>query len=784
MAPRTRNLLRGFLTTATVLSAMGSGKLEAEASGTGWPKTPLTSNYITVVENSNLGTLAGEYDTRLWLNPFNGVYISKDLGKTWSTLGLGETGITDLKYFNKKIYASTYYKNNNTVGLFVYNGSNWSHIGPNFSASTVDKDSHTIYLGGYSNGLWISTDDGINWQQKMGTGWYGPNITVIKSTENITLVSDTSKTYKTLDHGQTWVEVLDLANLTTKSFSINGNIILAATTTGTYKSSNLGGTWTKIGNHEANSTLFYDGKFYLGRIDNQNINSVYESFDFGLTWTNTNLNLASYKKIIDLVWVYSEPSFIFAVAASDGIYKYEIPPKTPESFPFLDPPWQTVNNNEFVDKITSYFDHSYPLLGYSFYQEPQEEINTTVNFFGYREKEPSMYYSSHNGTDYALSYGTEIRAPAAGYASYYYYKACGHTIKIDHQNGYQTTFMHLQKEGLVTYNLPVWVNKGNVIGKVGMTGNTTGPHLHFGVTKDANANSNFVDDFPNGNVDPYGWLIFKTDDPWPEFNWTDTLGSHTGTKSVYLWNIKNSETAKFLTSSENVIQFENKTILISTSPSNLGFTISIKNLGLPKVFPSQGELKYLPNTSVLLEALDQTKDYIFNFSNPIEIKMSLLGVDTANVSLDSIKLYFLNEITNLWEALPTVLDLVENTVTAHTTHLSQFAAFGEKIDVTPPQTEMVIEGSAPNGRYIQYPQISFQTESNAQVFYTIDDENTWEIYSSPFVLNKEGVTNILYRSQDMVGNLEETKNIVVKIDTQNKMQKKLKVLNSRFQTIL
>ena len=66
-----------------------------------------------------------------------------------------------------------------------------------------------------------------------------------------------------------------------------------------------------------------------------------------------------------------------------------------------------------------------------------------------------------------------------------------------------------------------------------MTGNTNGPHLHFSVLQDKNAD-NVFNDFPDGIVDPYGWAG-KTPDPWENYTWQDTLGTHSGSKSSYLF---------------------------------------------------------------------------------------------------------------------------------------------------------------------------------------------------------------------------------------------------------
>ena len=77
--------------------------------------------------------------------------------------------------------------------------------------------------------------------------------------------------------------------------------------------------------------------------------------------------------------------------------------------------------------------------------------------------------------------------------------------------------MHLQKEGLVKAGPSAWIDEGEVLGKVGMTGNTSGPHLHFAVLKDTDSDGSFWDEKPNGRVDPFGWQDPDAKDPCRNF---------------------------------------------------------------------------------------------------------------------------------------------------------------------------------------------------------------------------------------------------------------------------
>ena len=87
----------------------------------------------------------------------------------------------------------------------------------------------------------------------------------------------------------------------------------------------------------------------------------------------------------------------------------------------------------------------------------------------------------HTGLDFRVKSGTPVVAAANGTViSSGWGGAYGYRIEIDHGNGYITTYNHLSKIEVTDGR----VAAGQEIGKSGSTGNTTGPHLHFEVTKD------------------------------------------------------------------------------------------------------------------------------------------------------------------------------------------------------------------------------------------------------------------------------------------------------------
>ena len=105
--------------------------------------------------------------------------------------------------------------------------------------------------------------------------------------------------------------------------------------------------------------------------------------------------------------------------------------------------------------------------------------------FNKNRKHPVLGYSrAHKGIDFAAPTGTPIPAAGSGKIVFRGWKSgYGNYIKIRHNGTYSTAYAHLNsfKSGI---NVGTQVKQGQVVGYVGNTGLSTGPHLHYEIIKD------------------------------------------------------------------------------------------------------------------------------------------------------------------------------------------------------------------------------------------------------------------------------------------------------------
>jgi len=112
---------------------------------------------------------------------------------------------------------------------------------------------------------------------------------------------------------------------------------------------------------------------------------------------------------------------------------------------------------------------------------PAQDADCIISRFGSRRTyndNPNIYY--HTGLDLGYCSGTDVYAPAVGtvVGAFPEQVVRGNSIVIDHGLGVYTIYMHLNE---ILVEIGEVVQPGQLIGIIGTTGRSTGPHLHFEV---------------------------------------------------------------------------------------------------------------------------------------------------------------------------------------------------------------------------------------------------------------------------------------------------------------
>ena len=131
-----------------------------------------------------------------------------------------------------------------------------------------------------------------------------------------------------------------------------------------------------------------------------------------------------------------------------------------------------------IKGIVEYLDQNAKNLRRAFLQSPikfgrissRYNLRRRIALYGNRVR-------PHRGTDFAAPIGTPILSTANGTVTdVSYTRANGRYVKVKHNNTYTTQYLHMQRASV---KVGQFVEQGDVIGYVGMTGNTSGPHVCY-----------------------------------------------------------------------------------------------------------------------------------------------------------------------------------------------------------------------------------------------------------------------------------------------------------------
>jgi len=151
------------------------------------------------------------------------------------------------------------------------------------------------------------------------------------------------------------------------------------------------------------------------------------------------------------------------------------------------------------DGVGEYRDEEGNELKRQFLKAPLDYRRISSGFSSNRFVEVLNYFGSHRAVDYAATSGTPVSATADGTITFIGWQGkSGKRIDIRHGNGYSTGYAHLSAyaKGM---SVGKRVKQNEVIGFVGSTGLSTGPHLHYEMRKNGTLINPLSLDLPPGN---------------------------------------------------------------------------------------------------------------------------------------------------------------------------------------------------------------------------------------------------------------------------------------------
>ena len=127
-----------------------------------------------------------------------------------------------------------------------------------------------------------------------------------------------------------------------------------------------------------------------------------------------------------------------------------------------------------------------PIAGSFMYPFDPSTTDAALGYFGMRLNPVTGIWTLHAGQDFSVPAGSPI--PAAGdgvIKTVAFDSGRGNYVVIDHGNGIETHYFHMPSLSPVAVGTAV--ERGDIIGSVGTTGNSTGPHLHWETHVDGSA---------------------------------------------------------------------------------------------------------------------------------------------------------------------------------------------------------------------------------------------------------------------------------------------------------
>lgn len=198
----------------------------------------------------------------------------------------------------------------NGVFLSTTNGLNWIQTSlNNQSAWSLTSNDNNIFAGTYNHGVFLSEDNGLNWTQTTLNSQYVYSLAI----SEINVIAGTqSGIYLSTNNGQNWTHI-DINWLNALSLAAIGNSIFAGTYgAGVYISTNNGLNWTQTSlNNRFVYSLAISGNYIIAGTENY---GIYRSSNNGLSWAQSPMNDQT-------VWALAATgNYVFAGTNGNGVF--------------------------------------------------------------------------------------------------------------------------------------------------------------------------------------------------------------------------------------------------------------------------------------------------------------------------------------------------------------------------------------------------------------------------------------------------------------------------------
>ena len=332
-------------------------------------------------------------------------------------------------------------------------------------------------------------------------------------------------------------------------------------------------------------------------------------------------------------------------------------------------------------RVNSWFDHTLPN-----YSKNNNLTRYDGRLFSPATRKGESWYDGHNGIDFKSSAGNEQAFAAAPGTVLNTspnilktdckegFRKCGNgygnQVWIDHGNGYATLYAHLQtNQVFVTADTQITTPSSQPLGLIGNTGNSNGPHLHFGVYYDQNGNGQWTS---NEVIDPYGWEG-SGQDPCSVTNPYKCLPGR------YLWKYSNKIDQVMGASGASLTSPSNSTN-VNVPPGALASDVTLELWDTPPAAVPSAQLRstgysfwlrvleWLTGSSVEVDVSAASS----SFAQPITLTVTYGDAQILHLNENLLTIYRRNESNNSWVALPTTVDANLNQASAQTTEIGSF----------------------------------------------------------------------------------------------------------------